>query len=194
MARYKTFVNAGSVLPADLNAIQDDYEHAFSVYRTLIRARGACDPSAGGGGARLVALNGTDPVVAIGTTAAARKYAFYLDPADFGAGSRAVKLRIRGQVTTNAVDPAVTYTWGLYPVSTWTGASGADPAVNGIGTVVTGSAPAGVTPGAAAQTSQLGADFTCPAAGWYVICVLVNPQMAPNSVAAVIAELQLRQV
>ncbi len=35
MARVKTFINAGRLLPADLNSIQDDYETGFAVWRPM---------------------------------------------------------------------------------------------------------------------------------------------------------------
>ena len=35
MARFKTFSNGGSVLPGDLNSIEDDHDIAFSSYKAL---------------------------------------------------------------------------------------------------------------------------------------------------------------
>jgi hypothetical protein len=48
MARVKTFTNGGSLLPSDLNAIEDDYEFAFSTYKDIADRLGGLDRAAAG--------------------------------------------------------------------------------------------------------------------------------------------------
>lgn len=189
MARVKTFANNGSVLPGDLNSIQDDYEYAFSAYRPTLFER--------------VGISGIAPTAATyvlqvgaGSMASAplsSNHAFYFDPTDYTANTRTTKLRVRGQLVTNAVATTTTWTIGLYPVSTWGGASGSVTTIATIGAVTAGSTIAFAAPGATAAVQGNSGDFTMPAAGWYVLGVVNNGAAAANSSVGVWATLQLRQ-
>lgn len=118
---------------------------------------------------------------------------FYIDPADWNVSGRTTKLRIRAGVGTNAVAPGVTFTVGLYPVSTLTGSSGAAPTL-ALGPVITGSQAAVATPGAGGGTWVLGADFNCPTAGAYALAVLTSGTTAVNALEYVWGFLQMRRV
>lgn len=198
MARVKTFTNGGSLLPGDLNAIEDDFEFAFSTYKTITQ-RGGRIASAAAAGTYLLRYHGVGANAALGDAgvvpAADLAPMFYLDPADWLANTRVSKLRVRGAVITNAVAPAANFTFGLYPVATWGGGASTYPFINTIGAVVAGSPPAAIAaPALSTQTVVTGADFTFPGAGWYVLAVVTSAGTAATSVEACYADLQLRQV
>lgn len=197
MARVKTFANSGSLLPSDLNLIQDDYELAFSTWKTIAEGRGADNGS--GTGTYLLhrdSNNGSDGSLqaAGGAGAQVHDVASYFNFDDFDAGTRAVKLRLRAQLAVNAVAPGNTYTFGLYPVTTFGGTSGNKSIVTVIGALVAGSNVAFATPGASAAQQSVSAEFTAPANGWYVLGLAVSAPAAANSWVAFLAQLQMRQV
>jgi hypothetical protein len=100
-------------------------------------------------------------------------YSFPLDPALYAApAGKALKLRLLAWPITNAVAPAVTWTFGLYPVATWGGASTANPTIASVGTVVSGSTVAWTTPAAGGGATPVAATFAFPAAGFYVVGVV----------------------
>ena len=192
MARVKTFVNGGSLLPGDLNSMEDDYEFAFSTYKELRTGSGtASAPAAGTYVIPTDASSGGPGIAAVPVVAT---YAFYFDPADRTANTRTTQYRLRAQVITNAVAPATNWTIGLYPVATWGGASGSAPTVLTLGTVVTGSTVAVNAPAATTASQGNSGDFTAPAAGWYVFGVVNSGAAAAGSSLVVTAALQARQV
>ena len=165
-------------------------EPAFSTYKTLAEKTGAIAGAATG-----VCLLGTTGTflanpVPVGWTGTV----FYFDPADFTAATRATKYRVRAQAATNAVAPAATITFGLYPVATTGGASGAHAEVASLGAVVTGSTVAFASPGATTQSQGNSGDFTAPTAGFYVLAASLSTATAGTSRVALRAELQMRQV
>lgn len=194
MARVKTFVNGGSLLPGDLNSIQDDYEFGFSTYKEL-PGRSAYVPS-GQVAATLILANadGTQSVAAAAAGSVPAITAFYLDPADLTANTRSNKYRVRAACHVNAVAPAANFTVGLYPVATWGGASGADPIIATLGAVVAGSTIAFNAPAASSAGQGNSGDFTAPAAGWYALAVVVSATTAANSRVSLRAVVQNRQV
>ena len=99
---------------------------------------------------------------------------FYLDPALFPGGPRTPKIRLRANVTTNAVAPNCTnLVYDLCPVATVGGASGAVPTIATVGTAVATTVTI-ATPLATTQTVGTGASATFPAAGWYCFRLTVG--------------------
>lgn len=119
----------------------------------------------------------------------------YFDPADYAVAGRTTKCRLRAQLITNSVAPAVTFTVGLYAVTAFGGGSAASPLVNTIGTVIAGSTVVFTTPGASNGGAQGNSgDFTAPSAAFYVIGVAVSGAAAANSSEAISVQLQVRTV
>ena len=119
---------------------------------------------------------------------------FYLNPSFYNANSRVTKLNLRLTAIPNAVAPAITFTAGLYPVSTYGGASGAGPTIASVGTIVSGSSTPIASPSAAALTTATSGDFNFPAAGGYTLIVITNGTPAAGSLTELNAYLEMRQV
>jgi hypothetical protein len=190
MAAIKTFSNGGTLLPGDLNAICTDYEGAYGFKKHLLSATALLEAP----GAATFLL-GAGSVGVEHTAAGAGLSAFYLNPADYEESSvnkRTVKLTLQATCVTNAVAPAVTFTVGLYPVSS---SAGAEKKVEvGLGTVISGSTAVFASPGKETQTEAASSSFTCPTAGLYALAVVVSGSAAPKSAAAVRAALQMSQI
>lgn len=194
MARVKTFANNGTLLPGDLNSIEDDYEGAFSVYRNILLTSGR-EPAANVTGAGVYALTvqGGNNQSLVTSSAGTTLVGWYFDPADYAAANRALKLRVSGILVTNGVAPAVTMTFGVYPLTLVYGASGSAASFT-VGTVVAGSTYAVATPGINSTSVGNSGDFTAPSAGFYMLGVNFSGAMATNGWVDVWARLQFRQV
>lgn len=166
-------------------------EAAFSTYKTLHQVGGfvkgdqATAGTYGLGGRAWEGLNSALSLDGYGV--------FYFDPADFTAGSRTTKLRLRVALMTNATAPAATFTVGLYPVSAVAGGTFISLTAT-LGTVVAGSSVTFTTPSASTRSQGNSGDFPAPAAGFYVLGVVLSATPAGPSSEAINATLQLRQV
>lgn len=193
MAKLKTFVNGGSLLPGDLNNMEEDYEGAFGFKKHLQAANSRLDAPTAGTYLLGAGTSGVGVVAATGATAGLA--AFYLNPADYEESSvnkRTVKLNVQATAITNAVAPAITFTVGLYPVSAAAGAE-ADVSLT-LGTVTSGSTAAFATPAKETLTQAGSGLFTCPSAGFYVLGVVVSGSATAKSSTAIRANLQMSQV
>jgi hypothetical protein len=98
---------------------------------------------------------------------------FYLDPAHYPTASpRTNKIRIAVSVMVNATAPAITYTYGLYPVTAVAG--GAQAVTVTLGTVVAGSTVAIASPGASSTNHGESTDIAFPSAGYYALGVVLS--------------------
>jgi hypothetical protein len=180
----------GAVTGAKL-ASSLDPSGAYTSPKLIFRA-GAQLSGAAAAGTYILKTTGQG-VGPIGTQAS--DTAFYLDPADWAASGRTVRYVLRASLLTNAVAPTSTYSFGLFPVATWGGASGTTPTVATINAVVAGSATANVV--APPVTSMNGpnlAEFDAPAAGWYVLGMVQTGASVANANIAAFATLSMKQV
>lgn len=167
---------------------------AFTSYERIARASG----SISGAAATYAMQQGAYTVanVIVGTAGAhVSDNLLYLDPAIYAANSRVTKLNLRYAVVTNAIAPAITFTAGLYPIATYAAAGGAQPTINTVGTVISGSTVAVASPpGSSVLTSSSSGDFNFPAAGAYVLCVITSGTVAANAVVDNVLQLEMRRV
>ena len=150
----------------DVEAIFETWESIYSIQQV---------PLAGGTAAGAYLQTGLlNTFVAVAGTATGQSM-FYLDPGLYPAGvsSHTSKLRLRANVTTNAVAPACTnLVYALMPVATTGGASGAVPTVATVGAAVCSVTI--LTPNATTQTVGTGSQVAFPAAGWYCLQLTVG--------------------
>lgn len=169
---------------------------AFTTYKTITIGFAAVSFAAASGGIYAVQYGPpTATDVGFGTAAAAPWLVLlYLDPADFNANARTTKLRLR-VAAVPSIAPAMTFTVGLYPVSSYTApGGGVHPRVNiTAGTALTGSTVAIASPANAALTVATSGDFNFPAAGAYAIGILTSAVPAANSVTDFAVTVQMRQ-
>ena len=136
-----------------------------SVYRTLLTSAwyidsgivaGTYSPAENSGaGKSMPAISSTNPVETI-----------YLAAADYSVSGKNTRLRLRAEVHTSTVAPAINYTFHLYPITSISagtyqlGTSAASVAIN--------------TPGANTLTRAVTADFALPSDNTYVFAVVTS--------------------
>lgn len=132
-----------------------------------------------------LAISGTGTLYALNT--------IYIDSNDFPTvDGKAAKLRIRAQLYTNDVAPTGNLTVGLHPITRPGTSGGAGLNIFTIGAAVAGSTCVFTTPAADGLHNQVGADFSLPANGHYVIGVVTTQTVATNSHIHISASVQMR--
>lgn len=161
-------------------------------YRTLMQASSIITAGSAIGTYAMVA--GGDGCVLSGANTATPVQSIYIDSADYPTtNGAATKLRIRVQLYTNDTAPTGNYTFGLYPITRPATSGGSGVNIYTIGSVVAGSNGATFTaPAADGLLSAVGADFSLPSNGHYVIGVLTTAIPAANSNIQFNASLQMR--
>jgi hypothetical protein len=116
---------------------------------------------------------------------------FYFDPNEWGTGMTP-SLNLRGLCTANATASTSTFTIGLYPV---TPGGGGAAAVNvNLGSVIAASQVTFTftTLAATSMAQAASGDFAAPAAGFYVIGLIIAGSMAASSSVRITAQLSRR--
>lgn len=166
-------------------------EYAFSSYKVVAEPGVGVTGSAAAAGTYLYYSNG---LILLGG-ANSGVCAYYLDPAWFSGGAgRTTKMKIVAFAITNAVAPGSNFVFGLHPITTFGGASGAQPTITAVGTRVPGSDATITTPGATQSLMVASADFNAPAAGFYALSVVTNAVIATNAFTYLRSKLLVRQV
>jgi hypothetical protein len=199
MARIKTFVNGGSLLPGDLDSMEDDYEVAYGTYKVLHTTTIRLDAPAAG---TYVFLDGYAGAGLAPSGAQGAEAALYKDPARYwtiastsGVNPRTVYYNLGVAAITNNTATTVTFTTGLYTVTGTTGAGAAQAGITLNASPVTGSTVAIATPAASSTIAGTwSGDFAAPAAGWLALAVVVSAAAAASSSIALRATLTMRQV
>lgn len=160
-----------------------------SVYKTLFDANSGVNPDKVAG-TYLFQNSGlvTSPYT---LSTGAAFVGFYFDDADYTVGGKTTKLRVRGQVLTNGTIPAITFTFGLYPVA-FSGA--ADTLTATLGAVVAGTTAAVASPSANGTANASSSDATIPSDGLYILGVVTSATLTNNAACALNAQLQVRNV
>lgn len=191
MGRVKTFTNGGSLLPGDLNSMEDDYEFAFSTYKTIQTGSGITGTLGAGATVYALAGNGMGPVLLANGggngTNTDGSMPFYFDPADHTANTRTTQGRLRATVAADNA-PGMTFTFGLYNAGTMAGGKLT------AGTLVAGTTSTVASPASGAMVVASGAaPFTLPAVGFYLLGFTVSAAMAAGSNCQITMRLQVRQ-
>lgn len=141
-------------------------------------------------GTRGLGLAGTPALT--GTNVAMPINLVYLAAADFAVPGLVAKLRIRAQLTTNAVAPSGNWTFGLHPVSAVAGGVGGITYT--IGAAVAGSTAAFTAPAASSRLRAESADFALPADDFYCLGLVTTAAVAVSGYVTFAAELRRRFV
>lgn len=158
------------------------------IYRNLLQASGSHTAAKVTG---TYAIPAGDPLAVSGTGTLYPIPLIYIDLMDFQpVNGIASMMRLSGQTISNSVSPAMSFTFGLYPVTVAAGAAGL--ATLTLGTVVTGSTFAATPGGAVAASKGQSADFAVPAAGFYCLGVIPSGTMPASSHVHVNAQLMVR--
>lgn len=179
--------DGGTTLAKLATAAKADWEYAYSDYKRIGPLAASRLDAPGAGTFVLLANAGV-----LAANASAGYSVFYLDPANYAAGSRTVKYNLDATALVNATAPTVNFTLGLYPVTAVAGAA-ATLSIT-LGTVTSGSTCLFTAPGATSTNHVNSTDFTAPAAGYFAIGCVVSGAAAANSSTLVGATLQMRQV
>lgn len=187
-ADVATFLNGGNIDATNL-ATSADPATLMGAYRTVSEA--TCGSNATlTSGVYVLCGSGAELNKSPASVTAADPLLFYLDGADYAVSGLTAKVRVRGTVFTNGTAPAITFTFGLYPVTM----SNTPGVTVTTGTVTTGSTAAVVSPGANAATSAVSTDISIPTAGAYTLGVAASGSTAANANVVVQARLDLRHV
>ena len=192
MGRYKSFAGGSGILPSDLDAIEDDFEGAYSSLKVIRSGAMRLDAPSSSGPYLLVGGSAGSGVPASGATAGLA--VAYLDPAWFDVSSvneRVTYYQLAASLLVNGTAPACTFTPALYPVTASSGASGVVAVT--LGSPVSGSAINFATPLAGSRSQGVSGSFPAPQAGFYAIAVAVSPGAAAGSSVALAMSLQMRQ-
>lgn len=125
---------------------------------------------------------------------AAGRTVFYIDPADWALSGKTVKLRLSGLILVNATNPASDFTFGLYPVSAVAGAAATVSVTLGAVAAQVAFTSGGGDQPTANQMLRKTTEFTCPAAGWYTLGLIIGSNMAASSSVVARAQLRVREV
>lgn len=127
--------------------------------------------------------DGTAPIIS--TTAYTGKTNFLsLDPAQYAHFGKTIQVRVVGTVITNGTAPAITFTFGLYPVSSVAALVGTLGAA--VGTIAV------ATPALNTRTAAWGTAITMPAAGPFLLAVALSGTAAVSSLTLLQCGLQVR--
>lgn len=168
---------------------KDNVEPAFAGWKLAWQVTGAVIASIGAASYYFTQSGGIQG----STVTSALAPAFtWLDSADYAAGSRSTKFRVRATIATNGTAPGVTLTAGLYPVTV-----GGGSGVVGLtlGSAVTSSQATLTTPAANAATHADSSTFTPPTAGAYTLGFVIDTgTTAANSFGAMNLRLEYQQI
>lgn len=115
-----------------------------------------------------------------------------LTATDLAVSSKTTKLQLRAAVLTNSTKPLLTFTVGLYPVTSKGGENGLELT---FGTVVTGSTVEIKEPAASTVTRGVtSADFSLPSDGLYALGFVTSAKGTAKMAALVNATVQVRNV
>lgn len=121
-----------------------------------------------------------NPAIVATTLAQAGAAAFNLDSSDYPSGTRSPKLRVLAFSMVNNTAPAISYTYGLYPIATSIGGAGSNSVT--VGAVVAGSTCTITTPAANSTNNRaVSTDFSFPTAGAYALGVVPSGSETANA-------------
>lgn len=162
-----------------------NYEPAFATYKVIHTVSAYHTSTISGSGTWLIT-----PALSTNTlTNLLGSNIFYFDPARYVAGARTTKLNLEAVVVVGATAPAITLTFGVYPITS-IGAGNVN-----LGAVQSGSTIAFASPGANSLNQNVSGDFNAPgSAGYYGIAVAASGASAASPTVQMVGRIGLRQI
>ena len=114
------------------------------------------------------------------------KTLYYL-PASYAIPGKTTQWRLLLGVTSNAADPAVTFTGKVFPITAYTGGAGALLYTFGTATATT----TAINPGSGSFAAGLSSVVTAPAQGMFALAVTTSGTISANSVVRIDANLEV---
>lgn len=189
MGRVKTFTNGGSLLPGDLNSIQDDYEGQFASYHRIGHVVGAIT---GAFAAATIAFDMAGNNLSTTAFPVLNAELWDLDPLDVSSGARTKYARLRTRLLLGSTAPAANFTVSLRQVTAPVGNAGSMSAT--VGAAIAGTSQTSTAPAANGLPILDTGDFAHPAIGVYIPVVAISALTAANTAIKFIFELFTRQV
>ncbi len=185
-----TFTAGTTITSADVNTNFSTHlvgiNENFEIYHTILEGGVLIQDTT----ALTYYLTTSSSLTQTATAASSPACSIYFDDADYSATGETQRLRLRAQFYTNATAPAITYTVGLYPISSVAG--GSDQLAFTLGTVESGSTVAFATQSASTLGQNLSGDFSIPDDGHYALGVVSSGTQADDSEAHLVVQLQRR--
>jgi hypothetical protein len=113
---------------------------------------------------------------------------FYFDDADYSITGLTTKMRVRAQILTNATRPLITFTTGLYSLTT---AGAADTLVVTADSLIAGSTVALASPAASTASQGNSGTFTIPSDGVHGLALVTSGQLTDNASVQLAAQVQI---
>lgn len=137
---------------------------------------------------------GGSAIIASGGAGNAVRGLWIPDSADIAVAGKTTRLRVRSLIIPNTINPSITITWGLYPITAISGATSAGEGLT-LGTVIAGSTAA-LAPTASTPADVKGSSFDISAVtgglGGYVLGLVGSGAQNANSNVACTTYLEMR--
>lgn len=175
--------NTGVLIPGTTALTYKRIDGAWDEFETLYFGSALLAASAAAGN-WLLRYDGGTPII---STAAMNggTALFMLDPTQYGVTGKTIQLRLAAHVISNSTAPGITFTFGLYPVSS---VAALVPTLAAASTTV-----AIATPALNTRSAAWGTSITMPAAGAYVLgCTTSGTNAAATQIIG--CALQMRAI
>lgn len=175
----------------DVPLSDDDFAASagmYTAYRTIAQAQGQALGAINAGTYLLVGAS----LVLSGQGSNTFNLPFRLAAADFAIPGRTTKLRLRAQAFANGTASGITFTVGLYPVSSVGG--GSNLVAFTLGSVIAGSTVPFASPGVNSENEGNSGDFNFPSDDNYLLGVVLSGSLPVSSSVVLAAQLQVRHV
>lgn len=182
--RYTEETDSRTALSTILTLVNGNIDGAnarafLSQYRTFVEAETVIFGSSAAG-VYMGSIAATTNICKSGTAAQSYPVLVPFVAADHAVTGLTTVLRLRVFTTTNGTAPGISYTYGMYPISS---IAGSGNTINlTVGAVVAGSTVTRTTPAASSGFVDASADFAIPSDGRYVLGVSTSGAQGTGSV------------
>jgi hypothetical protein len=156
-------------------------------WTTLFQAGGQ---QGAGAGANTYSLGSDDGGGNFTGTLTATAPVLYWEPSEYAVAGRTTQFRLVSNVSNNAVDSGVTFTFNLYPITGIAGGAGGISYTLGAAVLTSGA----LNPGASSNHVNISSAITAPSSALYVLGYVTSGTLAANSWVRLDARVEYRHV